>query len=901
MRLPTGKIKSVLARKEDGRQDEWDEERQSFIDHRDNFRERKTRLIEVNSILPSKNKTSKNEMKNRMSPRGIHEFVADEPCQLQINVSAVEEDPESFHILQESLIDDRLFTNDADIDADEKKLLNNVRNGSPAYDFESIIPNSQMENEFSVESDTSRISTICKNTQEEMMNATYDKSILSKHDASRISILCKNTQEEIMNATFDESVLSKHDIDSTAKFLEFDISCEESELGMSVIESERLNYVARQNISKGMHEEALLSYEAALGCAIKDIRKIREKMRNEDFKESDDNRNAVDEESNVFSSSNSANTKIELKGDGKERKDIGEKRNKKDSIVRLQKRRNLIASTIAHTLNNMGVVHEILEHYDDALQSCREALSIYSDLCKDPSSDKNVDRTMQNIAQIIRAKESYEERAELHRQADGLRNYMNTSKCIGDMKSTLQNLLILYKKVHKIEQLSLGSKHPQSARTRCSIGGIQWRLLGIGVNGIDAKDVMHEFSSATQTLEDAFGKNHPHVVSALLKLARMKLQVEGIDTALATYGRVLEAQRVLCAEDGSYWPKLATTLNSVGVLYARKKNSTVSMERFKEALSHYRKESVSGEERGDIAMVWRNIGQIHLQQDELNEALNAFENSMLIRRNLLGDDHVSVAILLSNIGVVYNKMNDFSKSISCHESSIRILKTVYGEESQEVGKGVEEMGKIYEERGDLQGAMECYLKALSIKQKANGHHCKDKEISLSLLYMGSIYTKRIDYEEALVSYGEVLELSRASGIADGDNLSKKIKSKIKKLQAARSSESSSAFETRKSSNTLDKKLRRACVFDRMGIDMSKKGNPDDAIEAFSQALKIRRSKLNHNDADIAMTLFNIATAYRIKKEFFQAKIFYDEATKINRENGIFKEDACAKSTLNVLY
>ena len=47
----------------------------------------------------------------------------------------------------------------------------------------------------------------------------------------------------------------------------------------------------------------------------------------------------------------------------------------------LRTKRVAIASAIADTLNNLGVVHEINDDYDDALRSCKEALRVYCEMC----------------------------------------------------------------------------------------------------------------------------------------------------------------------------------------------------------------------------------------------------------------------------------------------------------------------------------------------------------------------------------------------------------------------------------------------------------------------------------------------------------------------------------------
>mmetsp|Transcript_13182 Transcript_13182/g.23906 ORF Transcript_13182/g.23906 Transcript_13182/m.23906 type:complete len:754 (-) Transcript_13182:84-2345(-) len=138
---------------------------------------------------------------------------------------------------------------------------------------------------------------------------------------------------------------------------------------------------------------------------------------------------------------------------------------------------------VAATLNAIGVVHEKCGEFQEAMISCKEALSIYRSAL---GSDKHVDVavTLNNLGQIHRHLGQYNKAMGVYQHSlevmktslgDSHRNVAGTLHNIAVVHSKcgeFDQALDLYKQVLVVQREALGEEHPDLAVTLSSMGEV---------------------------------------------------------------------------------------------------------------------------------------------------------------------------------------------------------------------------------------------------------------------------------------------------------------------------------------------------------------------------------------------------------------------------------------------
>ena len=123
-------------------------------------------------------------------------------------------------------------------------------------------------------------------------------------------------------------------------------------------------------------------------------------------------------------------------------------------------------SEMANVLNNIGVVQEMMGDYQLAMNTFRDALDVYRNLCHryENTGDNDVDRTVNNIMQMGIAARHHEKRNELHSEADELATQVEDWLHTEDSQIYCTQLQIkrlnVLMCVLELEAESLGQDHP---------------------------------------------------------------------------------------------------------------------------------------------------------------------------------------------------------------------------------------------------------------------------------------------------------------------------------------------------------------------------------------------------------------------------------------------------------
>ena len=577
-------------------------------------------------------------------------------------------------------------------------------------------------------------------------------------------------------------------------------SFEENEARESFQNAERLNILGGKLLSLGRNEQAVEVFSHAALCAKSDLMRIKRLIQRS-------SRRRFASLGSSDSSANSARTPDP------------------EDHHKLMLR---IASTIADIFNNTGVAYEMLENYDKAIASCKDALKVYKNTCNrdENTGDDDVDRTLHNIKQMELGRSTLAKRRELHAYASSLAKEALKQDNIADKKCYIDDALNTLRTAIFVERESLGNSHPTVARTLMEIA-----KLHVEKESFDA--AFQEMSQSVRLLRHSLGSNHPDVGRALATLAALfdqrnastkigdgeEIVVQNDRENAITLYR--EALRALRASLGEEHPEVGATYNNIGALFYAEAQYEKALTSFTAARKAYGGGKVSShnsqafnttvEYLAEIILIWHNIGEVHLQKNEPRKALTAYNSALLLLkdsnvrerrtdinlklelqglsesgisdessnfttsfsllpRKMNVDFEILTASTLQSMASIQSILGVYGQSIAMYEDALRIRRTrmvndkksaTTVQNSVEIAHIIESIGGIYELREDLESAMKYYFKALN--RYKSFQQIDGPDVALLLGKIGSIHFYMEEYEEAVTTFAESIELFKQHG------------------------------------------------------------------------------------------------------------------------------------------
>lgn len=365
------------------------------------------------------------------------------------------------------------------------------------------------------------------------------------------------------------------------------------------------------------------------------------------------------------------------------------------------------ASEMADVMNNIGVVHEMNGDVQKAMNSFREALTVYRNTCHrfENTGDSDVDRTVSNIMQMGIAMRSQQRRLELHSKARKLeKRILSSDDSSTRLKLSMERLNVLMC-IIDVESESLGRNHPSVGFTLMAKGNLHLQL-----NHID--QAINDCRDAIGILKKGLGHIHPEVGRAMMRLADIfNYHSNGDwesekDTARSLYQESLTPLRESFGDVNS---DLALANNSIGIIYALKNETKNAMKFFYDALAGYGVKSRADEEpcttsvSPDVFFVWINVGDLHLKRNEWQLALRSFQKACTSFRSMnnrqkdylrnigprrimrlatsksrisFDDDETLLSSVLQKIGKAQCLLQKYGKSVETLQEALRIQKVL---------------------------------------------------------------------------------------------------------------------------------------------------------------------------------------------------------------------------------
>jgi tetratricopeptide (TPR) repeat protein len=363
---------------------------------------------------------------------------------------------------------------------------------------------------------------------------------------------------------------------------------------------------------------------------------------------------------------------------------------------------------------------------------------------------------------------------------------------------------------------------------------------------------LFRFAEAEKTYQAAI-EVAPDSFEAQFGFAAFNQNLNRFPQALNAYGRSLE----LASRSGTP-ADVASILNNLGVLYRHQNRMDEARQAFEEALKIRRELARKSPETylPDVATTLNNLGNLHHHQHRMVEAHQAFEEALKIRRELAQKDPESylpdVAETLNNLGNLQLDQNQMDKARQSYREALKTFRQLAQKDSETylpyVAATLSNLGTMYYDQNQKDEAGQAYEEALKIcRQLAQ----KNPEaylpyVAATLNNLGNLGGDEIRMVEALKIYRELAQKNPETYLPDVawtlntlGNLRTDFPTRMDEAQQVLE-EAVTAYRQLAQKNPDTYLPDLAGVLNNLGVLRSNQSRMDEARQTYEESLKIRR-------------------------------------------------------------
>ena len=268
----------------------------------------------------------------------------------------------------------------------------------------------------------------------------------------------------------------------------------------------------------------------------------------------------------------------------------------------------------------------------------------------------------------------------------------------------------------------------------------------------DFEKARHHYEEALQIHRELAQQNPeaylPKVATSLNNLGVLLRDTNDLKKAQDYYEEALQIHRELAQQNPeAYLPKVATSLNNLGVLLRDTNDLKKAQDYYEEALQIHRELAQQNPEAylPDVAASLNNLGVLLRDTNDLKKAQDYYEKALQIHRELAQQNPEAylpkVAASLNNLGVLLHNTNDLKKAQDYQEEALQILRKLAQQNPRaylpDVATSLNNLTTLYLGLGKKEDAEKAYLEAHDIYQKLANRHPRAYEIDYArILAMG---------------------------------------------------------------------------------------------------------------------------------------------------------------------
>jgi len=319
-------------------------------------------------------------------------------------------------------------------------------------------------------------------------------------------------------------------------------------------------------------------------------------------------------------------------------------------------------------------------------------------------------------------------------------------------RNRLDKALCCLEEALKIRQLRLPDSE-KVAVTHEKIGSLA-RAIG------KAKKAQIAFEEALKIRKIIHGEQHEAVATVLQELGDLMDDLGEYESAMSFYIDALDIRRSRLGLDDI---AVSETLYSMGYTLHNNDEPERALVCFVESLSIRRYQL--GEDSKEVGDTLNMMGFLKAKRGELDDALTLLWDALRIRK--LQDDLIKVSETLKNIGNVHREKEELELAIECYEECLRIRRIELGTDHEKIADALIAMGNILSDMQRNEEAMQSYQEALKIRTQVFSEH--DESVATVLQYMGTMEFRANNYDKARDLLTEFIRIRRENSTKnDGD-------------------------------------------------------------------------------------------------------------------------------------
>ncbi|KAL3934413.1 MAG: hypothetical protein SGBAC_009866 [Bacillariaceae sp.] len=422
---------------------------------------------------------------------------------------------------------------------------------------------------------------------------------------------------------------------------------------------------------------------------------------------------------------------------------------------------------IATVHNNIGRLHYLRTDFTQALQSYQESLQFRRILLGEESID--VAATMYNAGQACQQLDKLEESLTHYTSflriaksvfGENSRDVALALKGLGDIHQEQGNFDTALEFLHQ----ALRSQTAASGRFSLDVATLLNKIGNLSYEMKEYDSAMEAYSEGLKIECGVLPPNHPHTIITQTNIAHIHKQLNQYDNALEAYERVLNMQ---VEAFGSNALVLAETLSFIALMQYHMGDYSSSLEAYQFALRIHREHS-SDNDQPCIASTLNSIGLVFFKQQNYRLAEMCFTEGLRIRTKVFGADHRDVAILWYNLATVHFERGEEETAIKMYKETLRVEELHLGVNHPDVALTLRHLGQVYQQLGKFEEAAKYFRQVIAMERKRA--FLNKSFLSKVLNLLGNLYLQMNQVPEMMECYVEASRLNETLGADQSERL-----------------------------------------------------------------------------------------------------------------------------------
>jgi tetratricopeptide (TPR) repeat protein len=254
------------------------------------------------------------------------------------------------------------------------------------------------------------------------------------------------------------------------------------------------------------------------------------------------------------------------------------------------------------------------------------------------------------------------------------------------------------------------------------------------------------YEEAIEIIQKVLGDDNIEGANTLIKLAEVLKNQQYYDDAKNVYQEALQIRRQCLGVHLD----VVQVLNNLGDLCKRLGDFSGALMYYEESLVI--REQILGEYHQDVAQSVHAVAAMYDLQGDFVEAERLFQRALVLRRKCLGDMHPDVAQTLNNLAAILDDLNRSDEAEPLYKEALHIYKEVYGDQHPDVALSLNNLAALLDDNGEFDKALQYYEEALVITKKIYGEGSLDVASAQLCLANALKHLKRFSEAENLFQH-----------------------------------------------------------------------------------------------------------------------------------------------------